>query len=128
MKVEELKIKLDENIGYSIYNYLVTKGLDVETVRREGLGGERDEEVYIRVKKEERILVTLDRGFGNFVHYPIEKRFGIVILRPPKNFGIKDIKKVVEKFLKTTENNSPYGKLWIVSKERVREYDPIRRG
>ena len=83
--MRKLKIKLDENIGYSIYSYLLQKKIDVETVLSEGLKGSKDEAIYMSVRREKRILITLDKGFGNFINYPLGKGFGIVILRPDKN-------------------------------------------
>ncbi len=119
---EEIKIKLDENIGKTIYEYLLNFKFDVSTAIEESLGGKSDEEIYEAVKKEGKILITLDRGFGNFLRYPLGKNFGIVVLRSDKDLNKKSIIKLIDKFIEAIKNNSPYGKLWIVSSKNIREH------
>jgi len=62
-----------------------------EALRREGhdvvraseVGQERadDSEILERAKSEERILITFDEHFGNWVVLPIKKHFGVIRLK-----------------------------------------------
>jgi predicted nuclease of predicted toxin-antitoxin system len=65
-----VKIKLDENIPVSTSQVLMEIGHDVETVIGEGLAGHDDPTVLAAASAEERLLVTLDRGFGDVRAYP----------------------------------------------------------
>jgi len=77
-----VKIKLDENIPVSTSQVLMEIGHDVETVIGEGLAGHDDPTVLAAASAEERLLVTLDRGFGDVRAYPPGSHGGIVVLRP----------------------------------------------
>ena len=77
-----MKIKLDENIPVSTSQVLMEIGHDVETAIGEGLAGHDDPTVLAAASAEERLLVTLDRGFGDVRAYPPGSHGGIVVLRP----------------------------------------------
>jgi predicted nuclease of predicted toxin-antitoxin system len=77
-----VKIKLDENLPASARLVLTEFGHDVETVVDEGLGGRDDATVLAAANAEERLLFTLDRGFGDLRAYPPGSHCGIVVLRP----------------------------------------------
>jgi predicted nuclease of predicted toxin-antitoxin system len=77
-----VKIKLDENIPVSTSQVLMEIGHDVETAIGEGLAGHDDPTVLAAASAEERLLVTLDRGFGDVRAYPPGSHGGIVVLRP----------------------------------------------
>lgn len=77
-----MKVKLDENIPVSTSQVLARIGHDVETVVGEGLAGHDDATVLAAASSEERLLVTLDRGFGDVRDYPPGSHGGIVVLRP----------------------------------------------
>jgi predicted nuclease of predicted toxin-antitoxin system len=77
-----VKIKLDENIPASASQILTEIGHDVETVIGMDLAGRDDPTVLVAASSEERLLVTLDRGFGDVRAYPPGSHGGIVVLRP----------------------------------------------
>jgi predicted nuclease of predicted toxin-antitoxin system len=49
---------------------LAKLGLDADTVVDEGLRGSTDADVLAAARAEERMVFTLDRGFGNIKTYP----------------------------------------------------------
>ncbi len=61
------------------------QGHDVKDIKEMHLYGESDETIISLAQRENRILVTLDQGFGNIITYPTEKYPGITILKvhPP---------------------------------------------
>ena len=76
-----MKIKLDENMPASAVRLLAGQGHDVATVTEQGLGGALDTDVFRAVVGERRMLMTLDRGFGDVRSYPPGKHAGIIVLR-----------------------------------------------
>lgn len=76
-----MRLKLDENLPRSLLAPLRQAGHDATTAREEGLSGSPDRDVLARAGTEQRVLVTLDRGFANVHRYPLESHSGIVVLR-----------------------------------------------
>ncbi len=60
-----MKLKLDENLPHDLADYLAGRGHDVNTVPDEGLAGADDAAVLSAASGEDRVLLTLDRGFGD---------------------------------------------------------------
>ncbi|MBN2492008.1 MAG: DUF5615 family PIN-like protein [Planctomycetes bacterium] len=75
-----MKFKLDENVGRRGQTLLVSAGNDVTTVREQGLWGAPDQEIFQRCQAEQRVLITLDHGFGNVLRFPPRGSSGLVIL------------------------------------------------
>src|SRR5437660_11963178 len=62
-----VQLKVDENISRRGVELLKTAGHDVTTVVEQGLQGASDEAVLDAAADEKRVLVTLDRGFGQIL-------------------------------------------------------------
>jgi predicted nuclease of predicted toxin-antitoxin system len=77
-----VKLKLDENLPVSLVDDLVQRGHDVDTVIDEGLTGADDPRVLAAAREDGRLLLTLDRGFGDIRRYPPGTHAGIAVLRP----------------------------------------------
>jgi predicted nuclease of predicted toxin-antitoxin system len=60
-----LKITLDENIPGAVAGFLRSRDHDVDTVLEESPGGRDDPTVLRAAISEGRLLITLDRGFGD---------------------------------------------------------------
>lgn len=76
-----MKVKLDENLPASLTAVLAARGHDADTVLSEGLLGRDDPDVAAAAKAAERMLFTLDKGFGGIRAYPPGTHPGIVVLR-----------------------------------------------
>lgn len=76
-----MKIKLDENLPGSAKAVLTGAGHDVDSVEDEGLAGADDPTVSAEATKVERLVITLDRGFGDTQRYPPGSHAGILVLR-----------------------------------------------
>jgi predicted nuclease of predicted toxin-antitoxin system len=77
-----VKVKLDENIPSSAQEILARAHHDVDSVLDEGLRGASDRDVLRAAATAGRLLITLDRGFGDIRQYPPGAHAGIVVLRP----------------------------------------------
>ena len=60
---------------------LRNQGHDVKDIKEMRLYGESDESIISLAQRENRILVTLDKNFGNIIVYPPEKYPGIIVLK-----------------------------------------------
>jgi predicted nuclease of predicted toxin-antitoxin system len=75
-----MKFKLDENLGDLGRDLLVTAGHDVSTVVQQQMSGANDDTPYKTCRAAGRVLVTLDRDFGEVLRFPPEDTVGIAIL------------------------------------------------
>ena len=77
-----MKIKLDENIPGAVAELMRAREFDVDTVLERSLGGQSDPDVLAAASTEGRLLVTLDRGFGDVRSYAPGSHPWIIVLRP----------------------------------------------
>jgi len=70
----------DENIPRETVELLKKKGLDIVTVSdvSPGLG---DDEILDLARKDERIVITFDRDFGQLIFKQKRKTEGLILLR-----------------------------------------------
>lgn len=76
-----MKVKLDENLPASLGEVFAAHDHDVDTVIAEELVGHPDAEVAAAAAAENRLLITLDKGFGDIRAYPPGTHPGILVLR-----------------------------------------------
>jgi predicted nuclease of predicted toxin-antitoxin system len=76
-----VKVKLDENLPAGSTPIFARTGHDVDTVEDEGLAGRDDPTVARTATEVGRLIVTLDRGFGDVHRYPPGSHAGILVLR-----------------------------------------------
>jgi predicted nuclease of predicted toxin-antitoxin system len=121
-----VKFKLDENIGRRGLQLLEESGHEVVTVRDQGLRGAADRELFEICSAEGRVLITLDRDFGQVPQFPPEKSAGIVILEVGSRTTLEGILERLRDFLAFLESHSVVGAQWIVERRRVRIH--LRKG
>ncbi|WP_375502467.1 DUF5615 family PIN-like protein [uncultured Nostoc sp.] len=121
-----MNIKLDENLGsLRVATWLRLAGHDVATVREQGLTSTPDEELIDICHREDRVLVTSDRGLGNRLKYNPSDYAGIVILRLPARSKFADWREAIETLITGLEAADVTGKLWIIRNGNIQEYQPI---
>jgi len=74
---------------------------DVEDVREIGLGSAKDREIIEYACKNDRIIVTRDKDFGEVLRYP--KHLGAIIFRLPYTSTVKEINENLSGFLKNVK-------------------------
>ena len=115
-----MKIKLDENIGTRGSEVLAEQGHDVSTVRDQGLSGSPDETIFQICAAEGRVLISLDRDFGEVLRFPPDISAGIVVLDLGPRATPQRLLNRLKDFLKVAEEHDVRGSLWIVEPGRVR--------
>lgn len=119
-----MKIKLDENLGNRGADWFRAAGHDVATVFEQGLCSAGDHQVIEVCHAEERCLVTLDLDFGNPFRFPPKEYSGIAVLRLPSRISETDLLDVCKTLMDGLQRESIVGKLWVVSKGLIRQYQP----
>lgn len=76
-----MRIKLDENLPRRAGPVLTSAGHDVDSVEDEGRTGADDPAVSEAATADGRLVITLDRGFGDIQRYPPGSHAGILVLR-----------------------------------------------
>ena len=121
-----MKLKLDENLGERGAELFRSAGLDVATVPSEGLSSAGDRDLIAVCQAEARCLVTLDLDFGNPLVFPPWHYSGIAVIRLPRNPTDEDLWSCCRTLIDGLAKREIAGRLWIVQRDRLREYQPDR--
>ena len=117
-----MKLKLDENLGRRLAALFRQQGHDVSTVPAQGLCAAHDRVLIETCRREHRCLVTLDLEFGNSLLFRPSAYAGIAVLRLPPKPTPEDLVALVQTLLGGLAHGPVEGKLWIVQRDRIREY------
>jgi predicted nuclease of predicted toxin-antitoxin system len=117
-----LKLKLDENLGTLTAQMLREAGHDVSTVTEQGMSGASDPSVIEASSRERRCLVTLDLEFGNPLLFRPSRYSGIAVLRLPGRVTSEDIDQAVRTLIGGLQGDNIQGRLWVVQRGRIRQY------
>lgn len=117
-----MRLKLDQNLGPSVANILRGAGHDVSLAREHGLDGAQDPVLIEVCRAEQRCLVTLDLDFSQVFRYPPSRFSGIAVLRLPEPMSLPALQEAARILARALAGREIDGKLWIVSRGRVREY------
>lgn len=122
-----MKLKLDENLGNRGATLFHAAGHDVATVVEQNLTSTPDCDLLTICHSEERALVTLDMDFSNPLVFEPDKYSGIAVLRLPARIVPDDLWAACRVLIAAMSKSDLRGKLWIVQRDRVREYRPDQR-
>ena len=114
-----MQFKLDENLPTELARSLSRLGHDALTVRDQGLAGSEDRVLADVVRKERRILATLDRDFCDIRRYPPAEFAGILVFRVRRQ-DPDHLLNLMEQVLATMESEQISGELWIVEEAGIR--------
>jgi predicted nuclease of predicted toxin-antitoxin system len=95
-----VRIKVDEDLPRAVATALKEAGHEACTVQDEHLGGAKDPTVWDAALREERLLVTADKGFGDIRLHPPGTHPGIILLRPREE-GIRPLLELTRSLLHT---------------------------
>ena len=120
-----MKLKLDENLGVRGRELLRQAGHGVSTVAEQGLCSTTDRTLIEVCRTEGRCLVTLDLDFANPLVFKPSEYAGIAVLRLPAKPGPQDLLDAMRTLNAALTTRSIEGKIWIVQRGRIREYQDI---
>lgn len=76
-----MKFLTDENIAVSVVRSLRQAGFDVKDAKEQKLHGTSDTELLSIAHKENRIILTHDKDFGNLINDQHRPHKGVILLR-----------------------------------------------
>ena len=117
-----MKIKLDENLGVRGKEIFNKYGHDTLSVYDQKLESSSDINLIQICKKEERCIVSLDLDFSNPINYIPSNYAGIAVIRLPKHSSPDDLYFMIDMLAKKMSEQPILGKLWIVQRNGIREY------
>ena len=118
-----MKFKIDENLPVEAAEILRELGFEADTVGDEVLSAADDSVIADQVRREGRILLTLDLDFANIQAYPSDQHAGIIVLRLARQ-DKPTVLAYVRRIAAALDRRCPIGELWIVQRDRIR----FRRG
>ena len=80
MKAKMIKFLIDVNLGIGSEKYLADRGFDILSVRSLN-PSMSDKDIIDLAFKENRVLITLDKDFGDLVYRQKFNHAGILIIR-----------------------------------------------
>ena len=93
MSASELKFLIDVGVGIKIEKYLREEGYDIKAVR--DIDPRMDDENIIHTAvTENRMVVTMDKDFGELVYHASMKHCGVLLLRLENATGIEKLQVV----------------------------------
>ena len=112
MTASELKFLVDVGVGKKVEEYLLGKGYDIKAVR--SLDQRMlDQEIIRLAALEKRIVITMDKDFGELVYHSGMDHCGILLLRLEDATGsVKQqvIAKILAKYADNMKNQNPKSK------------------
>ncbi len=114
-----MKFKIDENLPATAAAVLRKQGHDALLVLDQVAAGTADRILADLVRRESRVLVTLDLDFADIRTYRPSEFAGIIVLRP-RQLNAPSVLALVERLAVALKTQSPVGQLWVVEDERIR--------
>ena len=121
-----MKLKLDENLGQVALTLFCQHGHEISTVPEQGLSSASDRTLIETCRAQQRCLVTLDLDFANPLLFRPSDYAGIAVLRLPSEPSHDDLIDAVVTLVVALRAKNIKGKLWIVQRGRIREYQEER--
>lgn len=116
-----MRIKLDENLPRSAVTPLIDAGHDVDTTHTERLDGAEDPDVLAAATADDRLVLTLDRGFGDIRAHPPGTHVGILVVRLD-NQSADEVERTLERIVASLDLEDLAGSVavWRDGSLRVR--------
>ncbi len=95
MNITQLKFLVDVGVGKQVERYLQTQNYDIKTVR--AINCQMPDSDIIRLAVlEERIVITMDKDFGELVYHSGMKHCGVLLLRLEDATGSEKVQVISE--------------------------------
>lgn len=115
-----LKFVIDEDMPRSTGGILIKRGYDVKDIRDHELRGAEDQEIYEFAQREQAVILTADRSFGNILRFPLGKHCGIAIAHFPNEMPTGEINRLLVELLADLSEDDFKGNLIIIEPGKMR--------
>ncbi len=112
-----IKFVLDVGVGNKVWQYLTAKGYDAKLIT-EINPSMSDTEILLIAKNEHRMVITMDKDFGELVYHSSKSHKGVLLLRLEDATG--DEKVSVIQFILDNFENQIEGKFCVFKNGRFR--------
>jgi predicted nuclease of predicted toxin-antitoxin system len=116
---EKYRIYLDQMFPAEVAQALKNEGYSVLRPSETGQARADDQQVLQRAISENRILITLDEHFGDWVVLPLSRHPGVIRLKVHPTTS-KNVLRVLNPFLKLHDQEQFKNHLVILSKKRAK--------
>lgn len=112
-----MRFLLDESADFRLGRYLETLGHDVTAISRDYPQALEDQEVLAIAVREERILITRDRDFGELIFRQQQVHRGVILFR----LGVSELQEATQRMDEIVEylRDSP-GQFIVVTGRGIR--------
>jgi predicted nuclease of predicted toxin-antitoxin system len=114
-----IRFLIDEDMPRSTAKLLRQAGFECLDVRDTELRGKKDDAVYQRAQKQERVIISGDLGFANSLRYPLGTHKGIVIARFPNEMPTDKLNQILIETIKNIHEDIS-GNLTVIEPDKVR--------
>lgn len=101
-----MKFLVDVGVGRGVENFLRASGFDVKAVRDVDPRSE-DTEILQMAVNENRMIITMDKDFGDLIYRSGRRHSGILLLRLEAATGVQKaeaVKKIIRNFKEEIKN------------------------
>ena len=112
-----LKFVLDVGVGNKVWQYLTEEGYDATLISRIN-PSMLDSDILFIAKNEDRMVITMDKDFGELVYHSGQAHKGVLLLRLEDATGdekVTEMKFIIENFRDILE-----GKFCVYKNGRLR--------
>jgi predicted nuclease of predicted toxin-antitoxin system len=114
-----VKIFANENLFEPIIDYLRSLGNEVLSIRDSGLSGISDDEVYAKARKENMVVIAMDKDFTRIFRFPPERCGGIIVAKIYKR-PVDETLTIFKKYYQSIREEDIKRNLVIITPEGVR--------
>lgn len=107
MSKSDLKFLVDAGVGKKVESFLSESGYDFKSVR-EIDHRMKDSEILKLANSERRIVITMDKDFGELIFNSGLSHYGVLLLRLDDSNGeekVETIKEIITKYESSLKNN-----------------------
>ena len=102
MRASELKFLVDVGVGKRVEKYLKDEGYDTKAVR--DIDPRMQDEDIIRIAtSESRMVITMDKDFGELVYHSLLQHNGVLLLRLENATSLEKVQVVRDILLRHSE-------------------------
>ncbi|MDQ1256312.1 MAG: hypothetical protein QG656_908 [Candidatus Hydrogenedentes bacterium] len=112
-------IKVDEDLPRDTALLLCNHGYDALTVLDQEMGGWKDADLWKSIQREQRFLVTADKGFADLRAFPPGSHSGVLLLRPGED-GIEPLLKLLDAVLRSYSLDALAGAATVATPRGIR--------